>query len=86
MLVRGSQPPADSKSDPRTTQHLWRVPLAGGKPTEIELGHSDFGDVRLSPDGRGLAFIAGKVAAELWVLDDPHLGFGTAGHDGARRK
>jgi Tol biopolymer transport system component len=63
---------------------LWRLPVAGGDPEPIGLEmEAAIGQLRLHPDGRRLAFVAGSSAAELWVMEDFLPGYsGGAGDDG----
>lgn len=64
---------------------LWRVPVAGGAPQQIDMPRNDFDPPALTPDGRRLVFTAGAVAPEYWVLEDSRIGFsGTASHEARR--
>lgn len=54
-------------------QELWLVPIAGGQPRKLNadlgkwVGSSVFS---LNPDGRQIAFVAGKAASEVWALEN----------------
>jgi Tol biopolymer transport system component len=64
---------------------LWRVPVAGGAPQQIDMPRNDFDPPALTPDGRRLVFTAGTVAPEYWVLEDSRIGFaGPASHAAGR--
>ena len=52
------------------TPELWRIPREGGQPQRLELGASWQGDVSLHPDGRHIAFTAGKTKSEVWVMEN----------------
>ena len=56
----------DTKSD---TSRVWRVPAAGGKPSQVGLAMEKLTAMGLSPDGRQLAFSAGIGRSELWVME-----------------
>lgn len=47
-----------------------RVAVAGGEPEPIGLEMEMLSQLRLHPDGRRLAFVAGESAGELWVMKD----------------
>ena len=49
---------------------LWRVDAAGGEPEVVGLELEAIHHLRLHPDGRRLAFTAGRVSQELWVMTD----------------
>lgn len=52
---------------------LWRVPLAGGEPSRIELpfgNPSGFKMLRLHPDGNRIAFVSGESRGEIWVVEN----------------
>jgi len=53
------------------TQHLWRVPAAGGEPQNLGLAMEDLQEMRVHPDGRRIAFSAGKPGtSEIWVMEN----------------
>jgi hypothetical protein len=47
-----------------------RVAVAGGDPEPIGLEMEALNHLRVHPDGRRLAFVAGYSSAELWVMED----------------
>lgn len=54
------------------TVGLWRLPAAGGEPlliAERPAGHHA-GHLRLSPDGRRIAFGSGTARGEIWVMEN----------------
>jgi Tol biopolymer transport system component len=55
------------------TAGLWRVPADGGVPIRVK-GFDrpvlQFGQFRMHPDGRRIAFSAGRPGAEFWVLEN----------------
>jgi Tol biopolymer transport system component len=54
----------------KTQSSLWRLPIDGGASQRVEVPAKDFRFPATSPDGRRVAYGAGELAAELWVLDD----------------
>lgn len=51
---------------------LWRIPAEGGEPQNLGLvmeGLQPYG-VSVHPDGKRIAFTAGNVRKEYWVLKD----------------
>ncbi len=49
---------------------LWAYPVDGGRPHKIcDVPTTIRGQMRLSPDGRNLAFFGGERRAELWVIE-----------------
>ena len=53
---------------------ILKVPVDGGEPTTLLTsrltGMRDFvRDLRLSPDGRRLAFVAGEGRQEVWLME-----------------
>ena len=50
---------------------LWRVPAEGGKPHKTDLAMDGLREVRIHPDGRRIAFSAGRPeSAEVWVMEN----------------
>jgi Tol biopolymer transport system component len=49
---------------------LWRLPLDGGAPEKAGLAAEDLRDLRVSPDGRRLAYTAGVGKGEVWVMEN----------------
>jgi dipeptidyl aminopeptidase/acylaminoacyl peptidase len=51
--------------------HLWRVPVAGGAPTQLTTGSEGENTPRWSPDGKAVAFVAKRgsdEAAQIYLL------------------
>jgi Tol biopolymer transport system component len=67
---------AESPSRATRGGELWLIPLDGGPPRrlDVDLGAAvpgQLGKIRLSPDGRQLAFVVGKsYQTETWVLEN----------------
>lgn len=60
-----------STRQPRAGQdELWRVPIDGGRPQPLGPGGMELRDLRLHPDGRQVAFVAGEYHAEVWVMEN----------------
>jgi len=51
------------------TRGLWRVPVSGGPPEEVELSGIWTG-ISFHPDGRRLAFETRQTGAEIWVMEN----------------
>ena len=50
---------------------LWRIPVSGGSPERVGLAKEGrFHDLRISPDGRRLAFTAEEPSKEVWVIEN----------------
>lgn len=57
---------------------MWLVPVDGGQPRRLEIDPDVFAKdgqgldqgFSLSPDGRQIAFLSGKSAAEVWALEN----------------
>jgi hypothetical protein len=52
---------------------LWKVPLKGGEPDQIETGLSDWfhSQIAQSPDGKTIAFTAFTGGdSELWLMEN----------------
>lgn len=47
---------------------LWWIPVAGGEPQKLGLTIDGLSDIRMAPDGRRIAFTAGKYSAEIWEM------------------
>jgi Tol biopolymer transport system component len=57
---------------------IWKVPLHGGDPQRVEgIEALYWRPVRLSPDGRNLAFMAGRTRGEIWVMEGITDGVGS---------
>jgi Tol biopolymer transport system component len=52
---------------------LWRVPAAGGEPSQMELPFGNPPGLRfltLHPDGNRIAFVSGESRGEIWVAEN----------------
>jgi Tol biopolymer transport system component len=61
----------DSRTGRATPKELWLVSLNGDTPRKLDIDVSDWASeaVRLSRDGRRLAFFTGRDAREVWALE-----------------
>jgi Tol biopolymer transport system component len=50
-------------------RELWQIPSEGGEPRKIDI-KMELNDIRLHPDGRRIAFTAGKTTTEIWVMEN----------------
>jgi len=51
---------------------LWRIPAIGGTPTDLRAtvnAPRNLNAVALSPDGRRIAYAAGRTAFEIWTME-----------------
>ena len=63
LLIAGSDP----------EPHLWLVPVNGGSPRKLDIDTSTWltgQGIRLSPNGRQIAFFTGRAAREVWALEN----------------
>ena len=59
------------KPNPRSAKtELWRVPVQGGEPRKLDLTADNVRELRLHPDGRHIAYTAGKDRSEVWALSN----------------
>ena len=49
---------------------LWRVPVVGGEPEDLGLEMEELREPVISPDGRHIAFTAGGIKSEVWVMEN----------------
>ena len=49
---------------------LWFVPMSGESPRQIDLYLTEFGTVRMHPDGKQIAFDSRRFSSEVWVLEN----------------
>ena len=50
---------------------LWLVPVDGREARKIDIGASQFrGAVKVHPDGRRVAYVAGDIKEDVWVLEN----------------
>ncbi len=64
LLFTGKPSPRGSRTE------LWRVPVQGGEPRKLDLTAAHIRDLRLHPDGRHIAYTAGKDRLEVWALSN----------------
>jgi Tol biopolymer transport system component len=56
---------------PRSSRtELWLVPVQGGEPRKLDLVADNTRDLRVHPDGRHIAYTAGKDRSEVWALSN----------------
>ena len=62
---------AKRTADTSKPNELWRVPAAGGEPEKLELTvEGRYPGLRFHPDGRQVAFTAGELEVEVWVMEN----------------
>jgi Tol biopolymer transport system component len=55
----------------REITELWRISTDGGEPQKLDLATSNpMLALRVHPDGRQIAFIAGEMKSEIWALEN----------------
>jgi len=57
-----------TKSISGKPNQLWRVNLENGEPQRIDLSMRRLRELRFHPDGKQIAFSAGYIEAEVWVM------------------
>jgi Tol biopolymer transport system component len=68
LLYSLTQPAAGAGTT--ATTDLWRIPVEGGQPQKLELAMDSLVDLRMHPDGRHIAFVAGTHKGEVWVMEN----------------
>ncbi len=68
-LLFGMEQPAAGASE-RAMTELWLVPVEGGSPRKMDLSMDSLVDLRMHPDGRHVAFVAGRHLGEVWVMEN----------------
>ena len=68
-LLFGMDRLAGGAAEPATTE-LWLVPVEGGQPQKLDLAMDSLTDLRMHPDGRHIAFVAGTHKGEVWVMEN----------------
>ena len=62
------------ESGKETGRELWLVPINGAAARKLDIDVSDWGagsgNIRLHPNGRQIAFFAGKQSEEIWALEN----------------
>jgi hypothetical protein len=62
--------------EPENIVNAYRIAISGGEPERVEIGSDvpfvgkGFGPFRFHRDGRRVAFVAGAVSAELWMMEN----------------
>ena len=51
-------------------RELWMIPAVGGSPRKLELKADKLRELSVHPDGRQIAFTAGKLRSEIWVMEN----------------
>lgn len=51
-------------------RETWLVPVDGGPPKSLALPGHSWGRIRVHPDGRRVAYHAGNLKTEVWVLEN----------------
>jgi hypothetical protein len=49
---------------------VWRIPAEGGEPQKTELAMEGLRSLRFHPDGKRIAFSAGRQQYEVWVMEN----------------
>jgi Tol biopolymer transport system component len=68
-LLFGMEQPAAVASG-RAMTELWLVPVEGGRARKLDLSMDSLVDLRMHPDGRHVAFVAGRHLGEVWVMEN----------------
>jgi Tol biopolymer transport system component len=56
--------------NPSLTPELWRISVEGGALQKVGLATQNGGRLAIHPDGRQIAFTAGEVKEEVWVMEN----------------
>lgn len=54
----------------KVNPELWQVPVEGGKRRKVGLATQDWATLAIHPDGRQIAFTAGEIRNEVWVMEN----------------
>jgi len=68
LLFSLTQPAGGAGSG--ATTDLWRIPVEGGQSQKLELAMDSLADLRVHPNGRHIAFVAGSHKGEVWVMEN----------------
>ncbi len=52
------------------SNELWLVPVGDGQPRRLDIDSNPSSPIRVHPDGRRIAYMAGEVKREVWVLEN----------------
>ncbi len=64
LLFTGKPNPRGSRTE------LWRVSVEGGEPQKLDVADDNIRELRLHPDGRHIAYTAGKDRQAVWALSN----------------
>lgn len=67
ILFTQMMPEKDGKS---TKDHIWMVPAQGGDAREIRISSDSIKHLRVSPEGRHIAYTSGKRGKEVWAIEN----------------
>jgi len=56
--------------NPSLTPELWQISVDDGEPQKVGLTTQPRGTLAIHPDGRQIAFTAGEVKEEVWVMEN----------------
>ncbi|MCP5116782.1 MAG: hypothetical protein GY953_38645, partial [bacterium] len=54
----------------KPTAHMWSIAVKGGKPKNLRLATNENARISVHPDGRRLAYTAGKTHTEIWAMEN----------------
>ena len=58
------------KDGKNTRDHIWMISAQGGEPRETGISSDSIRHLRVSPDGRHIAFTSGKRGKEVWSIEN----------------
>jgi Tol biopolymer transport system component len=68
-LLFGMEQTAAGASGREMTE-LWHVSVEDGRARKLDLAMDSLVDLRMHPDGRHIAFVAGRHRGEVWVMEN----------------
>jgi Tol biopolymer transport system component len=60
----------DASASGRAMTELWLVSVEEGRARKLDLAMDSLVDLRMHPDGRHVAFVAGRHRGEVWVMEN----------------
>ena len=60
----------NNRHDQNLKEELWRISVEGGEPQKLELEMDRLRHLGIHPDGKRIAFAAGRFQAEVWALEN----------------
>lgn len=60
---------AAEKDGKNTKDHIWMISAQGGEPRETGISSDSIRHLRVSPDGRHIAYTSGKRGKEVWAIE-----------------